>query len=191
MLIRTLLFLCHRFPAAAQFRKEGRFSSQDLIISLFLAKLLRFLCKMPLYQQIIMALPKATSESLVQLFKNHSKTVLANGGNIRGIENHGVKPLAERTRRFVYLSLAAFGFFSCFTLFFLHRKYAVQDGSRYFWEARFISTTFDASPKCLVEIDRMLRNENEVLRTVTLKLDTAHDRATTNSYKNPYYFEKP
>ena len=54
---------------------------------------------MPLYQQLITPLPKATKPQLVEMFKNYAKVVFANGGNIRGIENHGVKPLAERTRR--------------------------------------------------------------------------------------------
>lgn len=70
------------------------------------------------------------------------------------------------------------------------RKFAVQDGSRYFWEARFVTATFDASPQCLVEVDRMLRNEANVLRSFTMKMDTAHERVTTNMYKNPYFFEK-
>jgi hypothetical protein len=50
-----------------------------------------------------MALPKASKEVLVKLLRNHSKVVLENGGNVRGIENHGIKPLSERTRRFVFL----------------------------------------------------------------------------------------
>lgn len=60
---------------------------------------------MPLYQQIIMALPKAPKDALVKLLKNHTKVVLENGGNVRGIENHGVKPLSERTRRYAFSKL--------------------------------------------------------------------------------------
>jgi ribosomal protein S6 len=56
---------------------------------------------MPLYQQIIITLPKVTKEALVGLFKRHSNTVLENKGNLRAIENHGIRPLPERTRRFV------------------------------------------------------------------------------------------
>jgi ribosomal protein S6 len=63
----------------------------------------------------------------------------------------------------------------------------VTDGTRYFWEARYITTTFDASPKCLTEIDRFLRNEEGVLRTFTVKVDSSLDRSTTSTYKNPYF----
>jgi ribosomal protein S6 len=53
---------------------------------------------MPTYQQIIMTIPKCSGEYLVKLMRNHAKTIMENGGNVRGIENHGIKPLAERTR---------------------------------------------------------------------------------------------
>lgn len=54
---------------------------------------------MPLYQQIILTLPKLPKEALVNIFRKHTKTVLDNKGNVRGIENHGVRALPERTRR--------------------------------------------------------------------------------------------
>ena len=60
---------------------------------------------MPLYQQIIMALPKAPKDVLVKLFRNHTKTVLDHGGNVRGIENHGVKPLKKKKKRYVVMIL--------------------------------------------------------------------------------------
>jgi hypothetical protein len=62
---------------------------------------LRQICtapNMPTYQQIIMTIPKCSGEYLVKLMRNHAKTIMENGGNVRGIENHGIKPLAERTR---------------------------------------------------------------------------------------------
>ena len=71
-------------------------------------------------------------------------------------------------------------------LFHMIRKYAGTDGIRYFWEARFITATFDANPQCLVETDRMLKNEAGVLRFFTVKLKSGVDRATGKSYKNPY-----
>lgn len=63
----------------------------------------------------------------------------------------------------------------------------MTDGSRYFWEARYVSTTFDASPKCLIEIDRMLRNEEGVLRAFTVKHKSSLFRCSSKNYKNPYF----
>jgi hypothetical protein len=68
----------------------------------------------------------------------------------------------------------------------LIRRYAVTDGSRYFWEARFVCSTFDASPQALKETERLLRNEEGVLKFFTVKLKTAVDRSKATSYKNPY-----
>lgn len=71
-------------------------------------------------------------------------------------------------------------------IYFLIRKYASVDGSRHFWEARFITSSFDANPKCLIELDRMLRNEEGVLRYFTEKKNTTIDKVNSKSYRNPY-----
>lgn len=117
---------------------------------------------MPLYHQIIVALPKYSKEGLVALFRKHTKTILDNGGVVRGIEHHGIRPLPERARR----------------------KYAATDGTRHFWDARYISSTFDASPKALVEVERFLRNEEGVLRVFTTKQEVGADRVRGGNYKN-------
>jgi hypothetical protein len=77
-----------------------------------------------------------------------------------------------------------------FSAVWLCRKFSVKDGQRYFWEARYITAYFDASPQCLSEVNRLLRNEGNVIRNVAIKMDTAHDRVTADTYKNPYFFEK-
>ena len=87
---------------------------------------------MPLYEQIIVAMPKTTIPSLVELFKRYTKTLISNGGVVRGIENHGIRPLPEKATR----------------------KYATTSGERIVWDARFVSTHIDASPTALVELDR-------------------------------------
>ncbi len=69
---------------------------------------------------------------------------------------------------------------------FFSRKYPTVDGERYFWEARYVTTMFDASPKSLREIERFLKNEEAILRQFTIKVDSAVDRAHGNTYKNPY-----
>ena len=87
---------------------------------------------MPLYEQIIVAMPKTTAQSLVELFKKYTKTIISNGGVVRGIENHGIRPLPEKAKR----------------------KYATISGERIVWDARYVSTHIDASPATLVEVDR-------------------------------------
>eukprot|EP01041_Mallomonas_annulata_P001212 gene1212-2359_t len=119
---------------------------------------------MPLYQQIIIAVPSCSKDGLVSLLRRHAKAILSNGGIIRGVEHHGVRPLPERAQR----------------------KYATRDGQRYFWEARFITTTFDASPRGLVEAERTLKNTDGILRYVTLKQPTVIDRVNSRNYRNPY-----
>lgn len=54
---------------------------------------------MPLYQQLIVALPKYPAQGLVEMFKKYSNIILSSGGVIRGIENHGIRPLAEQAKR--------------------------------------------------------------------------------------------
>lgn len=66
------------------------------------------------------------------------------------------------------------------------RKYIASDGSRYFWEARFSTVTFDASPTALPTIARVIKQEEGVIRHFTLKLTSATDRINAMNYKNPY-----
>jgi len=119
---------------------------------------------MPFYQQVIVTMPKYPKDLLVTLFRKHAKTVLDNGGVIRGIENHGIRPLLERATR----------------------KYAHTDGTRHFWEARYVTASFDASPKCLLETQRMLRMEEGVLRSFTTRVPTAVNKVNSRNFKNPY-----
>jgi len=117
---------------------------------------------MPLYHQIIVTLPKYSREGLVGLFKKHTRTVLDNGGVVRGIEHHGIRPLPERARR----------------------RYASTDGTRHFWDARYVSSYFDASPKALTEVARLLRNEEGVLRFFTVKKESGAQRVRSGNFRN-------
>ena len=71
-------------------------------------------------------------------------------------------------------------------MFCSNRKYVASDGSRYFWEARFTTVTFDASPACLETIGRVIKQEEGVIRYFTVKLRSATDRVNAKNYKNPY-----
>ena len=123
---------------------------------------------MPLYQQVIVCLPKFQQEGLVKLFRNHTKLVQKLGGTVRGLEHNGVRPLPEKAKS----------------------KYATRDGERYFWEARYVSSFFDASPKALVEVNRFLRTEDGILRFYTLKRETAQKRVDSKNYRNPFVQKK-
>ena len=69
--------------------------------------------------------------------------------------------------------------------FLLIRKYA-STFDRYCWEARFVTSTFDVSPKGLADVERFLRNEESILRFFTIKAESAATRFNSRSYKNPY-----
>ena len=58
---------------------------------------------MPLYSQLIIALPGIPKPDLVALCRTHAKLVIDFGGVVRGIENHGVRPLPARAKRLVNL----------------------------------------------------------------------------------------
>lgn len=44
-------------------------------------------------------------QGLVALFRRHTEIVLQNGGIVRGIENHGVRPLQARAKRFCHINI--------------------------------------------------------------------------------------
>lgn len=58
---------------------------------------------MPLYSQLIIALPGIPKPDLVALCRTHAKLVIDFGGVVRGIENHGVRPLPARAKRLVQI----------------------------------------------------------------------------------------
>jgi len=89
---------------------------------------------------------------------------MKNGGVVRGIEHHGIRPLPARAKR----------------------KFVSTDGDRYFWNARFVTTTFDAAPKVLADVNRLLRDDEAVLRYHTTKIDSKMSRLRAANYKNPY-----
>ena len=100
------------------------------------------------------------------------------------------------TDRYYYVMRIHFSFFKsliivlyfyCYFYYYnFFRKFSVTDGTRYFWKARFVSTIFDASPPCLIEIERYLKNQDGVLRVFTIKHTSAVERSTCRNYKNPY-----
>ena len=54
-----------------------------------------------------------------------------------------------------------------------------------------MSSYFDASPKTLIEVNRLLKNEDGILRFFTLKKQTSDERVNAKNYKNPYKTATP
>ena len=122
---------------------------------------------MPFYQQIILTIPKFAKDSLVQLFKKHTKLIL------------------KTVVMYVRSSIVVCDHFPERT----KRKFATRTGERYFWEARYTSSFFDANPQTLREVSRMLKNEEGVLRVHTLRRDTTESRLRAMNWRNPYRFK--
>lgn len=74
---------------------------------------------MPLYQQIIVALPKYSKQNLSELFKNYSLTILNHGGVVRGIEHHGIRMLPEQAKRLEIFIELLIEYFICLLLYSL------------------------------------------------------------------------
>lgn len=61
-----------------------------------------------------------------------------------------------------------------------------MDGTRYFWDARFVTVTFEGSPQCLEQANRFLKTEELVLREFTTKAKSNLQLSRMMTYKNPY-----
>lgn len=145
---------------------------------------------MPLYSQLIVALPGCSKEALVTMCRRHAKLILDNGGVVRGIENHGVRPLPARAKRYSDMIEISICDTPHLTDFLppsqLVRKYPTENGERYFVNARFITATFDANPKLLVDVERLLKGDEGVLRFYTSKTKNNIDKSRGLSFRNPY-----
>lgn len=51
----------------------------------------------------------------------------------------------------------------------------MEEEQKYHWRARYISSYFDASPKVVKEVERVLRLDENVLRFFTLRPKTQAD----------------
>lgn len=67
------------------------------------------------------------------------------------------------------------------------RKFTTSDGSRTFWDARYVSAFIDISPKGLDGLDRLLKIEDAVIRHHTIRVPSAIDRCDSRRYNNPYW----
>ena len=84
---------------------------------------------------------------LTKLVKDISHKVVANGGIVRSIQNHGIRDLPHRFRS----------------------KFPDKEGVRYYEKGRFISVYYDASPTAMKEVETVISRNNVVLRSTHIK----------------------
>ena len=120
---------------------------------------------MPLYHTLLTTKPAFPPSGLTRLVKDISKIVLEGGGVVRSIENHGVRPLPYRFKS----------------------KHMDSQGLRYHNSGRFISMHFDASPTKLPAIDKIVKLEEGVLRTTTMRGEDWSEKINVSkAKKNPF-----
>jgi ribosomal protein S6 len=98
--------------------------------------------------------------------KQVSHKIVDNGGIVRSIQNHGIREFPHR-----YMS-----------------KYAdFTTGQRYYDKGRYISVYYDANPKTLAQVEKILSMNDQVLRMVHLKARSKLDFVTIQRQdRNPY-----
>jgi ribosomal protein S6 len=97
--------------------------------------------------------------------KDISHKVVAGGGIVRSIQNHGIRDLPHRFRS----------------------KYPDREGVRYYEKGRFISIYYDSSPSTLRDVEEAIRLHDIVLRTTHLKArNPLWDINIAREDKNPY-----
>jgi hypothetical protein len=74
-----------------------------------------------------------------------------------------------------------------FTISDLRREFPTEEGERHFWNAKYVTATFDASPDCLSQATRILKMDGGVIRVHTLKLKSLQQAIKQNNYKNPFF----
>jgi len=91
---------------------------------------------MPCYQLVLLARPDITAEKLAVLFRGVARVVYREHGQLRNIDNFGVRPL-------------------CF---------AIRKGGQKFEEARWVHAFFDVAPQALASIAAAIQTEKGVLQ---------------------------
>ena len=85
-----------------------------------------------------------------------------------------------------YFCLFSYAYYNTSFSLLTFRKYPTEAGERYFDSARFITSTFDTSPKMLIEVERLLKADEGVLRFYTTRAKNNIVAARGTSFRNPY-----
>ena len=81
-------------------------------------------------------------------------------------------------------------------VFVFDRRVRDAKGGRYHWQAKMITSTCDLSPRGLVNVNRILRSSDDVLRFFTIKvkksgLNTVRSRKRSNPFIHGKHTYKP
>ncbi len=96
---------------------------------------------MPCYQLLCFARPETSPKALAETFRRLARLVYREKGQMRTVENLGVRPLA----------------------------YAHRIPREKFDDARLIQCSYDLPPSALVEVEGLLRNDPNMLRYFHLR----------------------
>lgn len=73
----------------------------------------------------------------------------------------------------------------------MRRKYITADGERHFWKARYVSAYFDAPHQIMTNLNRLLVNEEVVIRHILNRIGSNVQLAKCRTYRNPYLHTVP
>ena len=105
-------------------------------------------------------------KALSSLTKQMSLKVVENGGMVRSIQNHGLRPFPHRVQA----------------------KYPdYKTGQRYYEQGRYVSVYYDANPATQQQVQVLIGMNDQVLRQFHLKARSKLDYSTMQRPdKNPY-----
>jgi ribosomal protein S6 len=97
--------------------------------------------------------------------KKLSHQIVAGGGVVRGIANHGVRDLPHRFRA----------------------RFADKEGNRYYRKGHFVSIYYDSNPSTMRQVEQILTMDEQVLRNTHLRARSVLDSVNiAREEKNPY-----
>ena len=96
--------------------------------------------------------------------KKVSHEVVAGGGIVRAVHNHGIRDLPHRFKA----------------------KFPDKQGNRYYLKGRFFSIYYDANPETMRQVEQVLKMDEEVLRNTHLRARSSLDLVNLREDRNPY-----
>ena len=126
------------------------------------------------------------------------------GGVLRGVENHGVRDLPFRTKSFALFVTLLLPVQGCsrwlrtphlllydFYLACMHSRIVDSKGERHHWQSKLIVSTCDLSPRGLINVNRILRSSDDVLRFFTIReKNSGIDKVRSRKRSNPFVYGK-
>mmetsp|Transcript_9730 Transcript_9730/g.12788 ORF Transcript_9730/g.12788 Transcript_9730/m.12788 type:complete len:161 (-) Transcript_9730:146-628(-) len=118
---------------------------------------------MPLYHSVIISLAKQPPADFAASLRKCCHGIFKNGGWVRAVENHGLRPLPFRVRS----------------------KYLPED-ERYQKNARYVSLYYDAPVSARMDLELTVRLDEKILRFNTLRLESIVDEVLSKKPSNPW-----